>query len=201
MSIRPSALIRRCLEGLEELQICVFYVRTCKMLTTKRIGSALAGLLGLAAFLVIGIAITAVYLYGVPRVALVIYKIANPLSGIVLLIDLLLLPFTLWARARALIGPVLLVSSYLFGIILWSYSAGMAFVFWGYAGLFFGLIWLGVGVVPVALLASALNSAWTVFGNIILGLVLTFGFRFLALFIGGKIRNPRAPQPLVVEGA
>jgi len=156
---------------------------------TSRLKSIGQTLFGLAAFAVLGVGLVllvSIFLYGVPRVSLVVYRIASPLFGIALAIDILSLPLALIKRARRVVSIVLLISSYLFGVILWTYSAGMSFVFWGYFGLFVGLVWLGVGVVPVALLAASLHSDWMIVGNILFGLFLTFGARFFALFLESR---------------
>ena len=142
----------------------------------SRLKSVSQTVLGVAAFAAIAVGLAllvSVFLYGVPRVSLVVYRIASPLFGIALAIDLSSLPFAFIKRARAMVSMVLFVSSYLFGIILWTYSAGMVFVFWGYIGLLVGLIWLGVGVVPVAFLAASLHSDWVIVANILIGLFLT----------------------------
>ena len=152
----------------------------------KSIGQTLFGLAVFAAFAFGLILLVSIFLYGVPRVSLIVYRIASPLFGFALAIDILSLPLALIKRARHIVSMVLFVSSYLFGMILWTYCAGMSFVFWGYTGLFVGLIWLGVGVVPVALLAASLHSDWMIVGNILFGLFLTFGARFFALILESR---------------
>jgi len=152
----------------------------------KSVGETLLGLILYAVTAVVILLLTSIYLYGVPRVSAVVYRIASPLSGIALLIDILCLPLALLKRARSFVGTVWVISSFVFGVILWTYSAVVSYLFWGYLGLFVGLIWLGVGVVPVAFLAAALHASWAVVANIILALILTFGARFLGMALGGQ---------------
>jgi hypothetical protein len=140
-------------------------------------GAALVGVLALGGLLVL----SCVMIYGLPRVSLIIYDLVAPLSTAAFLVDLLLLPFALLRKPRRTVGLVLIGSSYLFGLILWTYSAMTTYALWGYFGLFFGLAWIGVGVVPVALLASLLTSSWGSVANVLAGLALTFGARVLGL--------------------
>jgi type IV secretory pathway VirB2 component (pilin) len=54
---------------------------------------------------------------------------------------------------------------------------------WGYGALAVGLIFAGVGVVPVALLAALFHAEWSVLLELVVGIVLTFGARFLGLWL------------------
>ena len=100
--------------------------------------------------------------------------------------DLLLLPFAVSRKLRRTVGAVIFVSSYLFGLVLWFFSAIVAFSYWGYLGLFIGLIWLGIGVVPVALLAAALNKAWAIAGVIAADFVFVMGARILGAWLSDR---------------
>lgn len=68
-----------------------------------------------------------------------------------------------------------------FGIVLWTFSAIISYSLWGYFGLFFGLVWMGVGVVPVAVVAAALHGYWFLAFVILGQVILVFGSRFLGL--------------------
>jgi hypothetical protein len=78
----------------------------------------------------------------------------------------------------------ILITSYLFGLAVWLFSAVITFTFWGFWGaLFLGLILLGVGIVPMALLAVATHSQWNMAVVIVGGIVLTFGTRIIGLVL------------------
>ena len=104
-------------------------------------------------------------------------------------IDLLLLPLALWRRMRSGIGWLYVISSFVFGASLWFMSAITTFVLWGPVALVVGLVLFGVGVVPMAILASLLRAIsghsryWGPFGSEIFILFLTFGVRALGLYI------------------
>jgi hypothetical protein len=116
-----------------------------------------------------------------PKIAYYLYTAANWICPYAIAFDVLALPFALSRRARRIVGIVIYISSYVFGLILWSFSVGMAWMIWGYTGLFIGLIAFGVGVVPVAFLAALVNAQWKVVVSILIGLVLTFGARLLGI--------------------
>lgn len=50
---------------------------------------------------------------------------------------------------------------------------------WGVVAVVIGLILLGVGVVPIAMLATLLNGMWAELGMLAVAVVLTYGFRTL----------------------
>jgi hypothetical protein len=53
------------------------------------------------------------------------------------------------------------------------------FAIWGYMALIIGLLLAGVGVWPVALIAALFHGEWSVVLELLVGLVLAFGTRFL----------------------
>jgi len=57
---------------------------------------------------------------------------------------------------------------------------------WGGVALFIGLFLAGVGVVPIAMLATLINGEWATLGQIVLLLVFTFGFRTLGYHFAKK---------------
>jgi hypothetical protein len=126
------------------------------------------------------IVVVAAFAYGVPRVSVFVYRLANPVAGGMFLLDLIVLPLAVSRRTRPTVGAVLQLSSYVFGMVLWTFSAMVAFSYWGYFGLFFGLVWMGIGVVPVALLAAALNASWLIVIGIVGEFLCVFGARVLA---------------------
>jgi hypothetical protein len=85
-----------------------------------------------------------------------------------------------------------IIVSYVFGITLWMYSLIVAYALWGTAGIVIGLLLMGVGVVPVAIVAALLHGEWFAIGNLAFGLVLTFGTRALALFLASKADHERS---------
>jgi hypothetical protein len=118
-----------------------------------------------------------------------VYPWVVPIASVCLLLDVVLLPFAIFRRLRGPISIAFVVSSYVYGLSLWLYSCLVAFILWGYAGLYVGLACVGVGVVPVAFIATLLGSHWHQLGEILLVVALTYGAR-----IGGMLLAASAEQ-------
>jgi len=99
------------------------------------------------------------------------------------------LPLSLFQKTRAFSSIGILISSYIFGVTVWVWSFLLTYMLWGMLGLIIGLFIMGVGVVPVAILATLLNGEWSAFFQLVLLLVLTFGTRGFALYLAKKEGN------------
>lgn len=80
-------------------------------------------------------------------------------------------------RTRKIAAVSLFAASLVFGVILWGISAIYTFNLWGWLGLLVECFLLGVGVVPTAYLALAINSDWGPVGD--LTFLLEVGTRIL----------------------
>ena len=83
------------------------------------------------------------------------------------------------------------IASYVFGATLWVRSLLVTYTLWGGIGLAIGLFMAGVGVVPLALLATLFNGLWSTLGELVLGLILTIGVRVWGL----RLLEKAARQP------
>jgi hypothetical protein len=105
-------------------------------------------------------------------------------SGIAVLVCIFIfLPLCIFGRTRPWAGVGYVYASYVFGLMLWAYSCLFVVYAWGYGALAVGLIFAGVGVVPVALLAAIFHAEWSVLLELVVSIVLTFGTRFLGLWL------------------
>jgi hypothetical protein len=98
------------------------------------------------------------------------------------------LPLCILRKTRPWAGLGFFVASYVFGTELFAYSCIVAFTIWGYAGLILGLFLGGIGVVPIALLASVSaaighRADWGLPWDLFLNLLLCFGTRFLGFYL------------------
>lgn len=98
----------------------------------------------------------------------------------------ILLPLGIFKKTRPVSGTGLLITSYVFGTTVWVWSFLLVYALWGFLGLFIGLFIGGVGVIPVAMLATLFNGEWSALGQLILLIVVTFGTGFLAAYIAQK---------------
>jgi hypothetical protein len=105
-------------------------------------------------------------------------------SEIAILVCLFVLaPLCLFKKARPVAGFAFYVVSFLFGAMLFAYCCLFIVYTWGYGALIVGLLFAGVGVFPVALLAALIHLEGWVVLDLLLGLLLTFGTRFLGVYL------------------
>jgi hypothetical protein len=95
---------------------------------------------------------------------------------------LVLAPLGFFLRTRAIAGAGLIVASWVLGVILWAYGVLFTYTLWGWPALIIGLLFVGVGVVPMAFLVLALNSAWSWIGDLGYLLAMTLGIGFLGIW-------------------
>ncbi|OIR18979.1 hypothetical protein GALL_13230 [mine drainage metagenome] len=88
-----------------------------------------------------------------------------------------LLPLVASKETRGAGGLGIFFASYLFGATLWFWSMLITYTFWGWPALIIGLVIMGVGVLPIALLATAIKGEWGLFGQLLLIFVVTIGTR------------------------
>lgn len=148
------------------------------------------------------------YAIGLVVVCLVLFLIALLLRGMVWAADKLIpwlvtastyallaclfifLPLCIFRRTRPWAGVGFIYASLLFGVMLFAYACLYVVETWGYGALAVGLIFAGVGVVPVGLLAAILHRDWSVFWELLFGVLLTFGPRMLGLWLTTPKEQP-----------
>jgi hypothetical protein len=100
--------------------------------------------------------------------------------GVVLVV---LIPLSLFKRTRMLSGNGFTIASHIFGLTLWTWAFLLTYAIWGGVALMIGLFFLGVGVVPIAMLATLFNGLWSPLVQMILLTVLVFGTRLLGRWL------------------
>jgi hypothetical protein len=104
-------------------------------------------------------------------------------------------PLCIFRKTRPWAGIGFAYASLVFGLELWAYSCLFVVYKWGYVGLGIGLLFAGVGVVPMAFVAAILHAEWSALLEIVLGLCLTFGTRYL----GMRLTEIRPEEELLPE--
>ncbi|MBU4349180.1 hypothetical protein KJ599_02535 [bacterium] len=99
---------------------------------------------------------------------------------------IIFLPLGIFKKTRSTSAFGLVISSYVYGLTLWFWALLLTYLIWGIRAVFIGLFIAGIGVVPIAIVATALNGEWAITGQIILLLVLTFGSRMLGFYFAEK---------------
>jgi len=95
----------------------------------------------------------------------------------------ILLPLSIFRATRSVAGGLFLWMSLIFGITGWFLGLLLTYSLWGILAVIIGLFMLGIGVVPIAILATLLNGMWPELGLLMLAVVLTFGCRIFCAFL------------------
>lgn len=98
----------------------------------------------------------------------------------------ILIPLAIIPPTRGWAGLGFYISSYIFGLTGWFMGLLLSLYLWGWFAVFIGLFLLGVGVVPVAMLATLFNGMWYELGMLFLAVVLTFGTRLFGIYLMEK---------------
>lgn len=128
-------------------------------------------------------------------VAIVHWLSMASLLAFVLLI-FFFLPLSLWRSTRGFAALAILCCSYVFGITLWMEGLAQTYTLWGVPAVIVGLFLAGVGVVPIAMLATLVNGLWMAFAELLCLAVVTLGTRVIALKIAGMCRTNEAVVPV-----
>jgi hypothetical protein len=83
-----------------------------------------------------------------------LYAWLVPSFQIGLVLAVLMLLLSIWKRARPFTGTVLFLGSYLFGLTTWLLGTVAALAAYGWPGVLVGLIFVGVGVVPIGIVGA-----------------------------------------------
>ena len=147
----------------------------------EKIKEASGMLLGGVIFIAI-LFIPVLFIWGGIKLGTVLIPWLYLASGLAFLINVVIfLPMTIFRKTRELAGVCMFFSSYVFGLTLWFLGLLLTYVIWGGFAVFIGLFLAGVGVVPVAMLATLFKGLWGPFGILIGLTVLTFGTRIFGL--------------------
>jgi hypothetical protein len=144
-------------------------------------------LLGISVLLAMAV-LVGLFFVGVVRVSAEAFFYSTWVyQSALLLCIFLFLPLSLFHRTRMIASWGFFAASYAFGICLWIFCLIATWNYWGMLAVFAGMVIAGIGVVPLAIIASAFNSDWTAVIVATIGLILTFGSRGLALWLAAKV--------------
>jgi hypothetical protein len=136
--------------------------------------AVMVGVLFLAAFMVVGVV----------WVSDKILPWLNFASVILLAICIFILsPMCIFRTTRPIAGMWFYFGSYVFGLTLWVLSCLVCYDIWGYRALIIGLLVAGVGVAPMALIASIFTGHWSTVRDLLIPFVLMLGTRVLGIWL------------------
>ncbi|MEI6519751.1 MAG: hypothetical protein WCO98_06890 [bacterium] len=87
-------------------------------------------------------------------------------------------------RARWISSVVFSLASAVCGFSLWVWCLAVVKVFWGTFWTIVGCSMYGIGVVPMAFLATLFKGQWEAFWTIIIFAVITFVLQYVGIVIG-----------------
>jgi hypothetical protein len=99
---------------------------------------------------------------------------------------LLFLPMSFSRKTRMWAAVGFIYGSFAFGVYVWTTSFLFTFYNLGLAFLIVGLLFMGLGIVPMAFLTALFHGDWSGVGVLILYLLITFGSRFFGAYIATK---------------
>lgn len=149
----------------------------------SQIGNYLLGLLILVAIIIVPI----IFFQGTLWASEHLLEPLINLGWIVFAINIIIfLPVSIVKKWRAFSGISIFISSYLFGAILYFSGFIISYSIWGVTALVIGLFLLGVGVVPIALLATLVHGLWIPFFIMVALCVLTYGSRMIGITLAAS---------------
>lgn len=124
-------------------------------------------------------------------------NLASEITFFVILI--LLLPLSIFPKTRSFAGSGMIFLSFIFGLNLWFLGLLLTYALWGAIAVIIGLFIIGIGVVPIAMLATLFNGMWKELGILFLLTFLTFGVRFLGFYLIEKAEEYNMAQETQAE--
>lgn len=103
-----------------------------------------------------------------------------PVTGLLLVCVVVTLPFAPFRRTRSPSGHAMKWLAYTFGLTVWIWGIAVTFVLWGWIGLLAGLVLFGGGVVPFAMVASAIAGDWTTVWQMAVSCAVIYGANVFA---------------------
>jgi hypothetical protein len=149
----------------------------------KDMGSIIAGFAVLVGIVAIGFAL----LTGAAEFSLWVLEWTFSSFWIALLVSIVLLaPLSLIPSARGFSAIGFMLASIAFSTILWLWGMAYTYSVWGMLGVVIGLVLLGIGVVPVAMVAALIYGDWPTLGMFVVTGIASIGFRGFSGWLAEK---------------
>ena len=113
-----------------------------------------------------------------------LYPWVSNIALAVFIIDLIVvLPISFFKKPKGLCGIILLNSSYILGLQLWLSGLMLTLQIWGIWAAIIGILLFGVGVIPIALIATSVKGMWNEGFQILLSVLVVFATRMLGAYL------------------
>lgn len=157
-------------------------------MNVKETLGAIGGLALMLAIAAVGIAIVIAFILGGVWVSKHLLPWLTVISFVVFAIVIfVLLPLAIPRATRGFSSISMLIASYVFGATLWMFGLLLTYFTWGIVAVIIGLVFFGVGVVPIALLATLFKGMWGPFFTLILLAIATYGCRIGAMSLAESL--------------
>ncbi|HEV2327953.1 MAG TPA: hypothetical protein VGY56_04085 [Verrucomicrobiae bacterium] len=151
--------------------------------TLKSIGSFILGIVLMAALFFL----IAAFLYGSAWLSTKVLPVLDRTMACSFYVLLLVgLPLSFFRNCRGWCSMAFLYWSYFCGLSLWMASLLVTMQLWGVTAAIIGLIFGGVGILPVALLACMFKGEWSLFFQLLLQLALLVAYRAFGIYLMHK---------------
>jgi len=100
--------------------------------------------------------------------------------------QLLFVLLSLFPARRGLASKGIATLSVFFGLLVWLRALLLAYALWGLTAVIIGLLFFGVGVLPVAMLACLFKAQWGILVELIVLTIMLIGSRFFAGWCAGS---------------
>ena len=98
-----------------------------------------------------------------------------------------LLPLSALKSTRHVAAYGFLIASFFFGLTVWLMGYQATLSLWGVVAVVVGLLFLGLGVVPMGIVAFGANGLWEPAAILTVGLLLTWGTRAFAFWLADLV--------------
>ena len=159
-------------------------------MNAKEVLAGIGGLLIMGAVLLVGITIGAIFIFGSAWASSKLLPWFSVLTWIAFgLVVFIFLPLAIPRATRGFSSVALFISSYVFGATLWMEGLLLTLFIWGLGAVFIGLFLAGIGVVPIAILATLIKGMWGSLIELVLLSIMTFSCRIGALSLADSLED------------
>lgn len=160
-------------------------------MSVKDLATGLGGLLLTLAIVAVGIVIVILFYYGAAWASAKLLPWFSLLTWVAFgIVVFILLPLAIPRATRRFSSVAMFIASYVFGATLWMTGLLLTLSIWGITAVIIGIILGGVGVVPIAMLATLVHGYWLPLVELVLLTVATFGCRAGALSLRLSLEQP-----------
>lgn len=113
-----------------------------------------------------------------------LYPLISDFALLVFLFDIIIVvPISFFKKFKKFSGKTIFYSSYVFGLQLWLSGLMLTLQTWGIVAAIIGILLVGVGVIPMGMLATLIDKRWDYFIELLLQVVIILGSRIFGAYL------------------